>query len=138
MSKIKRPKPGQGWRIKPHEIPDAPISHDEKRPIFSLEHMQPTHSVRTCQHNDRAEFASKLYEMSQLSWGQLKQAPRHGLGSETISQNAIRAPMPQSVTRDIRLIAFRFSGKKPMVGYRVNEVFFVLWLDYNYTLYDHT
>jgi hypothetical protein len=128
----------QGRRISAHEVPEPTVSNDKKRPLFSLEHMQQTYSVKTCQVNDRAALASKLYEMSQLSWGELKQAPRHGQGFEHIPQNSIKAPMPKVLTSDIRLMVFRFSGKKPMVGYRVEEVFYLLWLDHNFTLYDHT
>jgi hypothetical protein len=38
--------------------------------------------------------------------------------------------LPPCITDEVEhFLAFRFNGKKPMVGYRVNEVFYVL-LDY--------
>jgi hypothetical protein len=41
------------------------------------------------------------------------------------------------VTEEVNLIAFRFDGKKPMVGYRDGVTFYVLFLDRSFTLYDH-
>jgi hypothetical protein len=35
-------------------------------------------------------------------------------------------------------LAFRFFDKAPMVGYRKEEVFYVLWLDREFKLYQHS
>lgn len=46
--------------------------------------------------------------------------------------------MPEFITEDkANLLAFRFSGKKPMVGYRIRNIFYVLWFDAAFELYDH-
>jgi hypothetical protein len=48
-------------------------------------------------------------------------------------------PSPPHVTEDVqRFIAFRFFGKAPMVGYRVQAIFYLLWLDCSFTLYEHS
>jgi len=72
-----------------------------------------------------------------MSWAQINQAPRHGLGYEKISHTSIKAAIPPHITEDVNFLAFRFSGKAPMVGYRKQEVFYIVWLDRNFTLYDH-
>ncbi len=64
-------------------------------------------------------------------------APRHGLGYERIEKNAIKCGIPSVVPDDTDLIAFRFAGNAPMVGYRKERTFFILWLDRDFTLYDH-
>jgi hypothetical protein len=47
-------------------------------------------------------------------------------------------PTGSHLTEDVqRLIAFRFAGNRPMVGYRVQAIFYLLWLDRDFTLYDH-
>src|SRR5699024_12555094 len=33
-------------------------------------------------------------------------------------------------------LAFRYSDKRPMVGYRQKNVFYVLWFDHDFTLYN--
>jgi hypothetical protein len=76
--------------------------------------------------------------LSKLTWGDIQCAPRHGLGHEIISRDSLRASnFPAELTHDVRLLAFRFHSKASMVGYRIDRVFAVLFLDRNFTLYDH-
>ena len=72
-----------------------------------------------------------------MTWAQIKTADRMGLGFETIARSSITAGIPRHITDDVRLLAFRFFGNAPMVGYRDGRVFFVLWLDRSFTLYNH-
>lgn len=62
---------------------------------------------------------------------------RHKLGFETIKRKCIKAAIPQEITEDVTFIAFRCIGKKPMVGYRDRNVFFVVWIDRTADLYNH-
>jgi hypothetical protein len=78
-----------------------------------------------------------LERLSGLVWHQIQSAPRHGLGSEKIPRNAIKVGIPLFLTEDVDLLAIRFSGKKPMVGYRDGTIFNILWFDWNFSLYDH-
>ena len=75
--------------------------------------------------------------MSQLTWNEIRSAHRHGLGGEKIDRTAIKRPIPSHVTEDVTFLAYRFSGMKPMVGYRLKEMFHIIWLDRDFTLYDH-
>ena len=55
-------------------------------------------------------------------WSQRRPMPRTGQGWEIISQDAIKG-----------------DGKAPMVGYRSKDgVFDILWIDHDFTLYDHS
>lgn len=72
-----------------------------------------------------------------MTWGELIQAPRHGMGFEKIDRDAITRPIPAHVTDDVAFIAFRFSGLKPMVGYRVDATFHIVWFDCSFDLYPH-
>jgi hypothetical protein len=110
---------------------------DSDPPAFSLRYLQHDFCVTDCSKDQRAAFATKLRELSQLSWSKLRQSPRHGLGYERIPRDAIKAPVPNHVTEEVHLIAFRFDGLRPMVGYRDSGIFFILWLDRNFTLYSH-
>ncbi len=110
---------------------------DSDPPAFSLRFMQPNFCISRCTKDEKAAFAGKLRELSQLSWQQLRSADRHGMGYEVINRNSIRTGIPSHVTEDVRLIAFRFDGLKPMVGYRDSGIFFILWLDRSFTLYPH-
>jgi hypothetical protein len=59
------------------------------------------------------------------------------MGSEKISRDVITRPVPGHVTDDVSFIAFRFSGLKAMVGYRVAATFHIVWFDCSYDLYPH-
>jgi hypothetical protein len=73
-----------------------------------------------------------------MSWHEIKNAPKHGLGLEKISRASIKAPIPKHITEDVEyFIALGFSAKAPMVGYRIRNVFHIVWLDSKFTLYDH-
>jgi hypothetical protein len=56
------------------------------------------------------------------------------LGYEKISKNSIRATIPSHIKDDVIFIAFRFYGKAPMVGYRKDLIFHILWIDRTFTL----
>jgi len=74
-----------------------------------------------------------------MTWIETRNAPKRGLGSEKIPRYRITRPMPGPpiLTDDVELIAFRFAGKNPMVGYRSGAVFRILWLDHDFSVYPH-
>lgn len=118
--------------------PESSGSSDLKQPKFSFCYLQKSHCIADCQKDEKVGFADKLYRISQLSWRQIKAADKHGLGFEKIARKAIKAGIPNHITEDVdHFLAFRFDGKKPMVGYRLGSTFFVVWFDRDFTLYDH-
>ncbi|WP_435786554.1 hypothetical protein [Alcanivorax borkumensis] len=73
-----------------------------------------------------------------MTWRDIKTCDRHGLGTEKISKSSIDAPIPRFITEDVSdFLVFRYNGMNPMVGYRQRDVFFVLWFDHDFTLYNH-
>jgi len=110
---------------------------DLKPPVFSFEYLQQNYCVADCNADERSSVLSKLHTLSKLSWQQLRQAPRHGLGYEIIARNSIKAPLPRILTDEVNLIAFRAINMAPMVGFRVGRIFHILWVDRAFTLYNH-
>jgi hypothetical protein len=53
-----------------------------------------------------------------------------------MAQSSQRFEPPQNTGR-FNIIAFRFSGKKPMVGYKEGHTFNVLWFDRAFDVYQH-
>ena len=73
-----------------------------------------------------------------MTWAQLRQSPRDKLGYEKISRDSIRGGIPNVVTEDVDIIAFRFCDKAPMVGFRAQDgTFFIVWFDRRFRLYPH-
>lgn len=110
-------------------------SHDvDKSP---LRYLQKGYCLDCCQKHEKAAFADRLFRLSRMSWDEIRKSDKHGLGTEKIARNAIKAPIPKHVTQDVDFIAFRFCSKAPMVGYKIGATFYVLWLDREFKLYKH-
>jgi hypothetical protein len=72
-----------------------------------------------------------------MTWLEIKQAPRHGLGAEKIHKGVIRCPIPARVSEDATLLAIRYNGMHPMIGYRDGRIFHILFMDHTMDLYNH-
>lgn len=110
---------------------------DDLCPVFSFEYMAKGYSVEDLEKDDQSALVIQLFKLTQLAWKNIFQAHRHGLGSEKIHREAIKVAIPPKITPDVNFIAFRFSGKKSMVGFRRGRIFFIVWLDRNFTVYNH-
>ncbi|MBO4526631.1 MAG: hypothetical protein J5743_03320, partial [Victivallales bacterium] len=89
--------------------------------------------ISACTKDEKSAFADKLVEMSQLSWQELVQSNRHKQGYEIIDDY----PKPTNLTDDVKIIAFRFYGMAPMIGYRQEQIFHIIALDRTFTAYKH-
>ena len=132
--KFKRPKD----ESKKFDLSDSKPSPEELPPVFSFEHIQSPYSHEECQPQELAALVRKLCQLSKISWRQISQADRHGCGYEHIQRSSIKgAKIPKFITPDITLLAFRFSGLSPMIGFRLKRIFYIVWLDRSFTLYKH-
>lgn len=133
---IKRVEDRKGSRVKPHEAPR--IDFETRGPSFSLHRLERgKYGLEGCSKDQKSAILDALLRRSQLSWRELRQAPRHGLGYEKIAHNSIKTGIPNHVTPDTTLLAFRCIGTAPMVGYKEEDRFHIVWFDLDYTLYDH-
>lgn len=112
-------------------------STDGLSPLFCLRYLADGWRVSDCGRDDQAAFALTAEKLSRLTWREIRNAHRHGVGAEKISRDALKAPIPAEITEDVQFLALRFSGKKPMVGFRSSRIFHVVWLDTRFALYDH-
>jgi len=133
--KIKTPKADKSSRLTVIQPPN----YDKLPPIFSLEKLVgDKYCFSNLNDTDKKQFAESIFKRKNLSWSDIKKANRHALGFEKISKDSIKGTKPSFITDDINeFLAFRFSGMKPMVGYRTQNIFYVLWFDLDYTLYKH-
>lgn len=132
---LRGPKPVGGKRI--IAVPAAaPLNMDKEPPAFCLRYIVPKYCLTLCNDEQKVAFAQRLYELSRLTWVELRNAGKKG-GTEVLPQSVIREAIPNCITPDLKLIAFRFWGKAPMVGFRDGRTFYIVWLDTKFTLYDH-
>jgi len=130
--RFKGRKPKDNAKTKSQDTPD----YNRHPPIFSLEKIQHgSYCFSSLNPENKASFADAMFRRKTMTWGDIIRADRHGLGTEKIDGSAIKAALPGFVGTDF--LAFRYNGMKAMVGYRQKNVFFVLWFDHDFTLYDH-
>ena len=132
--RIKRGAPSQGARVTAQNPPD----YNKQPPVFSLEKLQTgKYCLSNLDRDDKAQFAEAMFRRKQMTWNEIHRDDHHALGTEKIERNSIKAST-ENIAEDADIfIAFRYNGKKPMVGYRLRNIFFVLWFDHDFTLYDH-
>lgn len=133
--KIKSPTPTKGERFEAQEAPDW----NEHPPIFSLEKIQNgKYCFSQLPDECKIAFATAQFNRRNHPWKEISQMPKHGYGTEKIPKDQIKATMPPFVTPDVKdFLVLRYHANRPMVGYRKRDVFYILWFDHNYTLYDH-
>ena len=110
------------------------ISYMNESPKFSLQHVSPKYCVSKCSPQEKSDFVNAMLKRKDLAWKKLMLMGKHALGYEKISHLNVDIP---NVAKDKQLIAFRFSDKKPMVGFRERDVFYILWFDREFEVYKH-
>lgn len=113
------------------------VDSSTQSPVFCLHYLDNDYGLSQCEKVFKVSLIHKLHELSQLTWNQITNTHRHGLGLEKIPYEQIKGRMPTHITDDQEFIAIRFHQLKPVVGYRIERIFHIVWLDYNMTLYDH-
>lgn len=132
---IKKPKQTKSSKLTVLDIPN----YDKVPPLFSLEKIVgDKYCFSKLDVNGKSQFSESIYRRRALTWNDIKGSQRHGLGFEKIPRTSIKGSIPRIITEDLtEFLAFRFDGMKPMVGYREKNIFYVLWFDHDFTLYDH-
>ena len=86
----------------------------------------------------RQQFLEKWQLRSQMTWRELSQHSRHGLGSEKMPKRSIKAQIPGQFQDVDKFTVFRHEGNLPFVGWKNGSVFYLIWIECQYgELYDH-
>lgn len=120
--------------------PEAPKDYDSMPALFSLEKVQPgAYCFSKLDKVHKVSFAESLFKRKNMTWKEIKNLSRHGLGTEKIPGSAIKGVKPPGFLcdEDLDYLVFRYKGKNPMIGIREGRVFYILWFDHSFTLYDH-
>jgi hypothetical protein len=108
---LRRPPPTKGKLF--NAAAESPrIDYNREKPTFCLRYVDTQYCITICQNDDKAAFADKIRRMSQMTWNELIQAPRHGMGLETIPAYRIERPRPRHLTDDVTLIAFASAARR--------------------------
>ncbi|WP_217896188.1 hypothetical protein [Pseudoalteromonas sp. A601] len=113
--------------------------YDSSKIVFSLERVvNGKHCFSKLDKNHKAFFAEAIFRRKHLSWREIQEENRHGLGCEKIARNSIKVAIPKEIPEDTEyFLAFRYKAKHPVVGIRRQNIFYVLWFDHNFKVYPH-
>lgn len=83
------------------EVEEVPP--EQQPPLFCLRYLDgdDDYCLRECNQEQKAALADKLYQLSQVTWAQLKSLDRHKMGFEKIPRHAIRGRIPPHVTEEV-------------------------------------
>lgn len=140
MAKNRAPKPkANPFNGKSAVEAEPPKDNDRLPPVFSFQFMREGtgYSVECCDVEHRAALSSRFFRLSRMTWLEIRNSPRHGLGTEKIPRNIIRPEIPRAVTEDVELLALRYMGLHPIVGFRDGRIFNVLFIDHTMDAYPH-
>jgi len=127
LEKIKSPK------FSPNMNRDS----NELHPAFCFEYNSVSgYRVEDLEKEDKIHLIDKIYRLCKMNWKDIRTSHRHTVGTEKIPLKSIPRPkdLPPELTH---LEAFRFNGKKPMLGFRKHEIYYVVIIDKDYTAYKH-
>lgn len=118
-------------------VSDGIGSTNGEKVVISFEHFaEDAHGLG----EESAEFREligHLRKLCSMTWQQVQNSQRHGLGSEKIPKSEIRESIPQCHSDRDSFLSFRYGSGKPMVGVRSGRVLDLIYIDPNFDLYEH-
>lgn len=110
-------------------------------PVFSFLYLHKKHGINKNEKDTNSALLYRLKQLSELPWIKIQYTDKHGFGSEKIDQSAIKPDIPSHVTPDTPLLALRYSGNLPFVGYRdpIHKfIFHIIYVEKKYgDVYEH-
>jgi hypothetical protein len=136
--KIRKPQENKEGNIKA-QSPYISTSTNHLKPHFSFEEMVQSHCVKNVDKNNQSKLIEFISDLGSLTWGQIQQSRRESYGHEIIERKELKITLSPKISADVKILSFHYKESLAMVGYRVNQVFFILGIDpdYNNSCYDH-
>lgn len=109
----------------------------DDHPYFSHRYIcQDKYCIKKCSYEQFKNLVDKLRLLSSLSWQAIQTSPREGAGFEMIPVKQIKGAMPTTLKSIEKIMVFRF-GEGRIAGHRTGKNFYILFIDRDFTLYDH-
>lgn len=136
MGKVKPVQISGKGKIK--SPPDTGFYPEPQHPVFCFKYIHKDFGLNKCNDEEKIKLLERVAMLSKMTWPEIQTAPKHGVGSEKIERDSIIPPIPLDLTEDVKhLLALRFDGKKPIVGYRNKFIFHILYIDRSFEVYNH-
>lgn len=125
----------RGPKLKAHGTTDA--DHNSRCPDFCFHYTSTSgFSVEDCDAKAKIALIDALWQRSRMTWAEITNAPRQGLGTEKIPRHALRVGIPAGITDDVNVfLVLRFGAARRLIGFRERSVFHVVWVDPKHAVY---
>lgn len=125
--------PKDNPNIKPGPLPDNPGC-----PTLSFRLLEKGWGFEDLSPDKAHAFLEKWIKRGNMTWDEIMQAPKHGLGSESLPAKQILPQLPKWMDTNSKLIVLRHFDRLAQVGIRHSDVFEVVWIEPEYNkLYSH-
>lgn len=102
-----------------------------KHPVFSFRHTSSNHCLLSdWQGTELLELIDTFKKMESLTWNEV--LTHKGLQYKVIDKHS-RA-LPPEVSKDVSICEIRICQRKRVFGYRIDDVFRVIWFDRNHEI----
>jgi hypothetical protein len=98
-------------------------------PAFCFRYLIYGYRITDCTNEEKVALADTLHNLTQRTWNDFRHEDRHKRGSEKIDRASLHIPVPVHITPDVPILAFRFYGMAPMLGYRVGRMLHIICID---------
>lgn len=114
------------------------ITFNQRKPKISFEFLNGDYCISKCQQNQKAEIIDSLHRISQHTWQEHHQIGKSG-GYEQFGRDQLRCKIPheEKFINTDKVTVFHRKDKIPIVGFRVDDVFYVFCIDRDFSAYKH-
>lgn len=122
-------------------LPDLCKTSDSDYVVFSFMYLQKNYGLdhKRLTKNHKIQLLNKLVKITSVTWLQLELKNKRDGGLERISKKCFKKPLPSVITDDIdKLCVLRFASQEcRLIGFRRGNIFYILFIDPDLSLYDH-
>ncbi|WP_147592932.1 hypothetical protein [Corynebacterium provencense] len=115
-------------------------THDPRQeyPVLSFRFLEKGWDFEELSDEQCREFVCKWQKRSVKTWRELSQIDRHNIGSEKLPKREFKPAIPERFAAEDKFMVFRHHGNLPMAGVKVDNVYYVIWIEKKYNeLYNH-
>jgi len=105
-----------------------PVNYDKEHPKFCFRYTQKGNCPADLSKDQQIALVLTLHRLAKIDWSTIKSAGRQALGTEFIPAEQINVPIPGKFDAEDRFMFFRYQGKLPIGGVRIQDVFHILWI----------
>ena len=113
------------------------VSIDSLFPKLSIEFLDL--KGNDLQKNEQLNVFKTLRIVLKHNWREIRQLGKNGIGFESLKLDELKCPYPKSdiFTKIDKVTVFHRQGDLPLIGYRVQETFYLFHIDRDYKAYGH-